>query len=83
MPDTPRRRFWQIHLSTAVVLMFVSGFFVLFDAALIEHFYSEMPTLNPEAYGILSVVCPIQFLAVVAVADGCEAHIRRREEPKP
>jgi len=25
MIDTPKRRFWQIHLSTAVVLMFASG----------------------------------------------------------
>jgi len=28
MIDTPKRRFWQIHLSTAVVLMLVSGAFL-------------------------------------------------------
>jgi hypothetical protein len=28
MNDTPKRRFWQIHLSTAVVLMFVAGGFM-------------------------------------------------------
>jgi hypothetical protein len=78
-----KRRWFQIHLSTAIVMMFVAGFFVMFDVALVEHFYSEMPTLNPEAYGILGVVIPIQLLAIIASADGCEDHIRRRATRKP
>jgi hypothetical protein len=39
--DTPKRRFWQIHLSTAVVLMFVAAL-ILFVNLRIHREYSTV-----------------------------------------
>jgi hypothetical protein len=77
-----RRAYWQIHLSTAVILVLVAGLMLPFvieevranleDAAKLKY-----PT--PTVRGWLRAIVLFYFLILVAVGALCERFIRRRE----
>ena len=55
MSDNPKRRFWQIHLSTAVVLMFVTGSILCLNVCCRRHLgwqYHEKAFLGANVTGV-------------------------------
>ena len=99
MSEKPKRKFWQIHLSTAIILMLLAGAFVG-----ILTWYANAP-ISVDSHGqdwtesdrhstaiqemasrgfIITVLAPVAIiLFLTAVAIGCEWLIRRREGRKP
>jgi hypothetical protein len=82
-----RRRF-QIHFSTAIIMMFVAaallwGFFVIRAAAIAERQASPYHDNSGEMLmwtGLYVFASPV---ILILTGFGCEHVIRRRESPRP
>jgi hypothetical protein len=90
------RKWFQIHLSTAIVLMFVAAFSLAVIVAAwkdvdefrnfphIERYYSaQLWQRYRHAENVLFYGPPIAFILVVTSGAALELNIRRREARKP
>jgi cytochrome b subunit of formate dehydrogenase len=88
MDEPPKkRRFWQLHLSTAVILMFVAGGII---GALLKYPYpstsQSIPIDRWQAVAnnvvVVSLITIGGILLMLFIAHTCEWHIRYLEDRK-
>jgi hypothetical protein len=95
MIDTPKRRFWQIHLSTAVVLLIVASVMLWFLLDVIRFERWTVPdadtsdwqrTLTINRHNVI-IAClfwiPCMMTILLIIVHQMESIIRRREARKP
>lgn len=87
-PTNSKRKFWQFHLSTALILMILAAPFLCPVALLLKEALNPknigFPDYMPPAsciYAIL-VYLPVALLCLYGIGVLCEDFIRRREEHK-
>ena len=85
MSDKPKREYWQVHLSTTVILMVVGGAllpFVIKEVQANTEYAAHFPH-DPTARGWSVSVVLFYLLILMGVGGVCEYLIRRREGRKP
>ena len=85
--EQPKRSFWRIHLSTALLLMLLTGVLLLINRACLEDFFITFQPDYPERFRMGDRLQDAIVLSEILVADlvvavMCEAFIRLREQPK-
>ena len=91
MDSKPKRHWFQLHLSTAVIILIISGLFtgpavVIYtqEERRVALFKSAGRETEADWISAELVYCFFVFLPVlIASAVSCERHIRRREARKP
>ncbi|MBI3831444.1 MAG: hypothetical protein HY291_18135 [Planctomycetes bacterium] len=93
MSEPTTRRWFQIHLSTAVVLMFVAGALLFVEVRNFEAIKSALElaigslvgadAVEADSAGVVFPCVIVNLLVLVLVAWICEALIRRGEARTP
>jgi succinate dehydrogenase hydrophobic anchor subunit len=84
--EKPKKRaYWQIHLSTAVILVVVAGLLLAFVIKEVQanlEYAAKLKYPAPKATGWSKAVVLFYILILMGVGGSCEWFIRRREARK-
>ncbi len=86
MTDKPRRPWFQLHLSTAIVIFLVAG--LLLGVFIRRDCFGEWPfgerPMSRDTWNLNAAIqVTLSLVTLLFVAIGCEHHIRRREARAP
>ena len=80
--ESPKRPWFQIHLSTAVVLMVVAGILLWATEKIISNQLVAGGNWRGRIIGLAIAAGVLSFAVIFYTAVGCEWLIRKREEMK-